>query len=192
MSPFEALYGRTPPAIPNYAPGEAKNRAVDRELRTRDQLLSQLKRNLAQAQNRMMIQANRKRVNKQYNVHDWVLVKLRPYRQQSLANRLSNKLAWRYYGPYRVLAKVGSVAYALELPLDSKVHPVFHVSLLKPFYGDPTQVTPSLFPDVQDNTQQNLEDKVSFSKEKGVDTSMAEPSPSRSRRRPRWLEDYVA
>ena len=53
----------------------------------------------------------------------------------------NNKLAPKYYGPYKVLQKIGSMACKLDLPTSSQVHPFFRVSFLKKVIGDkvPTQ-----------------------------------------------------
>jgi len=61
--------------------------------------------------------------------------------QSSLAHRSNQKLAFKFFGPYRILACVGAVAYRLELPASSSVHPVFHVSQLKKSVGKSHSVT---------------------------------------------------
>lgn len=67
---------------------------------------------------------------------DMVLVKLQPYVQSTVARRAHQKLAFHFFGPYRVLAKISAVAYGLELPPSAAVHPVFHVSQLKASAGN--------------------------------------------------------
>nr|KYP34631.1 hypothetical protein KK1_044394 [Cajanus cajan] len=65
-----------------------------------------------------------------------VLVKLQPYRQLSLALRKNQKLGMRYFGPFPIIEKIGMVAYTLKLLDIARIHPIFHVSVLKLFKGD--------------------------------------------------------
>jgi hypothetical protein len=54
-----------------------------------------------------------------------------------------NKLSLRFYGPYQVLERIGTIAYRLQLPPRAKFHDVFHVALLKKFEGEPpSSITP--------------------------------------------------
>lgn len=80
--------------------------------------------------------ADRKRTEKQFEVGDWVLLILQPYRQKSMAMRHNMKLAPRYYGPFQVVQRVGTAAYNLNLPSTSRIHPIFHVSCLKKKLGE--------------------------------------------------------
>ncbi|XP_040363165.1 uncharacterized protein LOC121049558 [Rosa chinensis] len=79
-------------------------------------------------------------------IGDWVFLKIHPYRQKSLAKHTVHKLSPRYFGPFEITAKVGAVAYCLNLPPHSKIHPVFHVSLLKKRVGDGVPISSTLPP----------------------------------------------
>jgi len=57
--------------------------------------------------------ADLKRVDKEFNYGDFVYLKIQPYKQLSLANSAFHKLAARYYGPFKVVERVGKVAYRL-------------------------------------------------------------------------------
>ena len=58
-------------------------------------------------------------------------LRLHTYKQTSLKRNGAENINPRYYGPYKVIQKIGEVAYELELPEGSKIHNVFHVSCFK-------------------------------------------------------------
>ncbi|KAL5826612.1 hypothetical protein ACOSQ4_018409 [Xanthoceras sorbifolium] len=90
---------------------------------------------LDKAARKMKKWADKKRRRVEFQVGDLVLVKLLP--QQFKAFRKVHKgLVRKYEGPFPILKKVGKVSYKVELPQRLKIHPVFHVSHLKPYHAD--------------------------------------------------------
>ena len=53
-------------------------------------------------------------------------------RKNILTNRPSNKLDWKKIGPYKIDKKLSDTNYKILFPEGTKIHPVFHVSLLEP------------------------------------------------------------
>jgi hypothetical protein len=93
------------------------------------QVLQILKDNLTMAHNRMKQQADQNHNERSFEVGDWVFLRLQPYKQMPLKQaKKDNKLSPKYYGPYKVLQKIGTMANKLELLASSRVHPVFHSS----------------------------------------------------------------
>ncbi|KAJ0575909.1 putative nucleotidyltransferase, Ribonuclease H [Helianthus annuus] len=135
MTPFKALYGHEATSIHDYIPGTNSNASIDMSLSHHQEILASLKTSLEVARARMVKQANKHRLEKEFDVGDWVYLKLQPYRQRTVAARASQKLSKRFFGPYKIIERIGKVAYKLELPPSSRIHPVFHVSLLKQSFG---------------------------------------------------------
>ncbi|TYK05580.1 Retrotransposable element Tf2 [Cucumis melo var. makuwa] len=133
-TPFKAVYGRSPPPLLSYGDKKTTNNEVELMLKERDSALNALKENLTLAQNRMKKFADLKRRELKLKVGE-VYLKLKPYRQRSLARKKSEKLAPRYYGPYKIIEEIGAVAYRLDLPPEAAIHNVFHISQLKPKLG---------------------------------------------------------
>jgi hypothetical protein len=128
---YKALYGREPNPIVKGPSIPSNIEEVNMLYEERDTLLDQLYSNLTLAQQRMKTQADKHRRDSTLEIDDWVYLKACLYRWKSLAARRNEKLSPRFYGPYQVVERIGSVAYRLQLPEQCKIHPVFHISKLK-------------------------------------------------------------
>nr|GEV55755.1 hypothetical protein [Tanacetum cinerariifolium] len=95
-----------------------------------------VKQRIQAAQDRQKSYANLKQKPMEFEVGDRVMLKVSPWKGVVRFDK-QGKLNPRYVGPFKVLAKVGKVAYRLELPHElSRVHHTFHVSNLKKCYAD--------------------------------------------------------
>ena len=92
----------------------------------------------------MKLNIDKHRTERKFAEGDWVYLKLQPYKQRTMKQKHLGKLSPRYYGPFQILQKVGKVSYKLDLPLDSRLHPTFHVSCLKSKLGQYVVSLPSL------------------------------------------------
>ncbi|KAA0060678.1 putative retroelement pol polyprotein [Cucumis melo var. makuwa] len=144
QSPFQVVYGRKPPALLSYGERRTSNSSIDEQLKERDVALDALREHLLLAQQQMKLYADRKRRQVEFQVDELVLLKIRPYRQATLRSKRNEKLSSRYFGPYKILERIGEVAYRLELPTDAAIHPVFHVSQLKKFVNQQKNIVPTL------------------------------------------------
>ncbi|XP_040988915.1 uncharacterized protein LOC121236530 [Juglans microcarpa x Juglans regia] len=103
---------------------------------------------------------------------------LQPYRQKSVAMRHNIKLAPRYYGPFQVIQKIGTVAYKLDLPSSSKIHLVFHVSSLKKKLGDQISPLPTLPPVDAEGSVQPEPELILDRRMKNISDCDIDPRPS--------------
>ncbi|GJZ01087.1 retrotransposable element Tf2 [Tanacetum coccineum] len=85
-TPYQVLYGQAPPAHVAYTVGDSAN-----EL------------------DRMKAVADKKRTERVFGIHDLVLLKLQPYRQSTLRQHKYHKLALKYYGSFKIIARIGNV-----------------------------------------------------------------------------------
>ncbi|XP_073351889.1 uncharacterized protein [Aegilops tauschii subsp. strangulata] len=94
----------------------------------RAQMEALVRQHLLRARQQMKDLADKCRSDRIFAVGDRVFLKLQLYVQRSEATHSNQKLAFCYFGPYKVLQRIGAVAYKLQLPPTSTIHPVFHVS----------------------------------------------------------------
>lgn len=134
MTPFHALYGRPPPMIVELFLPMDDSDALSVSTAT-EAIATQIKENLLKAQERMKHFAEKNRSERTLDVGDMVYFKIQPYRHTSLSLHRILKLHPKFYGPFRVLEKIGVVSYRLLLPEGCKLHPTFHISQLKKHLG---------------------------------------------------------
>ncbi|KAK3005022.1 hypothetical protein RJ639_015587 [Escallonia herrerae] len=92
---------------------------------------------LEKAARRMKKHADKNMRSQEFNVGDKVMVKLLPQDRKFLRGR-DSRLLQKYEGPLTIVKKIGKRAYKVDPPhwWSCQLHPVFHVSMLKPFYED--------------------------------------------------------
>ena len=90
--------------------------------------------------NRQKSYINPRRKDVSFSAGDMVFLKVSPMKGVMRFGK-KGKLAPRYIGPFEIRSRVGEVAYRLILPHElSRIHPVFHVSMLRKYIPDPSHV----------------------------------------------------
>jgi hypothetical protein len=155
-TPFEMNYGQHPltPLTLQSDVGIRRGSQVPAARAFASQMMERLKQAklaIQAAQDRQKAYADRTRRDVVYSVGDMILLSTKNIR---LLDPGKNKLLPKWLGPFRVIEKVGPVAYRLDLPPTMKIHPVFHVSLLKPYRSDGAVQPPQVvnLPDTVDDT----------------------------------------
>ena len=152
VAPFEALYGRkcrSPLCWAEVGDTQlAKTLASDKALtgpeiiRETTEKIVQIRARLQASRDRQKSYADKRRKPLEFQVGDRVLLKVSPWKGVIRFGK-RGKLNPRYIGPFEIVARIGPVAYKLQLPAElNSVHPVFHVSNLKKCLSDETLVIP--------------------------------------------------
>ncbi|XP_027127777.1 uncharacterized protein [Coffea arabica] len=143
MAPYKALYGRKCRSLICWDEvGERK--ILDpttipwiEEVREKVKLIRQ---RIQTTQSRQKSYADNRMKDLEFAIGDQVFLQITPLKASLLACK-GKKLQPRFVGPYKILQRVGNVAYKLELPSSlSRIHNVFHLSMLKKYHPDPSHV----------------------------------------------------
>ncbi|GJT79562.1 putative reverse transcriptase domain-containing protein [Tanacetum coccineum] len=135
-APFEALYGRKCRSPICWAEvGDSQLTGPEIIHETTEKIV-QIKSRIQAARDRQKSYADVRRKPLEFQVGDKVMLKVSPWKGVIRFGK-RGKLNPRYIGPFKIIAKVGTVAYRLELPEQlSRVHSTFHVSNLKKCLAD--------------------------------------------------------
>ncbi|GJZ14407.1 putative reverse transcriptase domain-containing protein [Tanacetum coccineum] len=130
-APFEALYGRKCRSPICWAEvGDSQLTGPEIVHETTEKII-QIKKQIQAARDRQKSYADRRRKPLEFEVGDKVMLKVSPWKGVIRFGKW-RKLNSRYIGPFKILAKVGTLAYRLELPEQlSQVYSTFHVSNMK-------------------------------------------------------------
>ncbi|GJY01896.1 putative reverse transcriptase domain-containing protein [Tanacetum coccineum] len=111
-------------------------------IRDTTEKIVQIKNRLLAARSRQKSYADKRLKPLEFEVGDMVLLKVSPWKGAVRFGK-RGKLSPRYIGPFKVLARIGHVAYTLELPEELKgIHSTFHVSNLKKCLAEGEVVVP--------------------------------------------------
>ncbi|GJT85404.1 putative reverse transcriptase domain-containing protein [Tanacetum coccineum] len=141
-APFEALYGRKCRSPVCWAEvGEVQLTGPEIVQETTEKIV-QIKQRIQATRDRQKSYADLKRKPMEFQVGDSVMLKVSPWKGVVRFGK-RGKLNPRYVRPFKVLEKVGAVAYKLELPQElGKVHNTFHVSNLKKCHANEPLAVP--------------------------------------------------
>lgn len=111
MTPFWVVYGRDLPPLIHFGAQSTSITSLEQQFQENDAILDELKYHLARAQAKMKLVVDGHRRDVQFAVENLIYHKLRPYRLCSLTRKLNERLSPRFFGPYKVIERIGLVAY---------------------------------------------------------------------------------